>query len=503
MKRLILIIAALAITSVAFAAGSYTLAPFDFGKVQLPKSNSGSYVFDTVTADQGWFLIIGSRVYKVDSAFFHKLAVDSIVSFSPLTILSTQINLGGGDVVVEQGRRMKIDTIFPANGKTVIGTVGDTAQFNSDLQKFTHKTLVDSLGLASAVDTIYFRISGDTVYIVSKKGSYFLNLTQSTTLFNYLRVYDQNNTTFTAALCSLYRADTNNINTNRAGLKIVIDSVAGFPSNHTGLSFGGTGISGSGDNYIWCNAGTYLTGGNTWYCETYRATTYRGNIYADNGSGLSLNNRTNNNIGVYWTPGYKGKFYIQSGKNVSANADSLFELRDSLGNTRFRVNNRGQITLLDTIHSDVQVNGLLKSKTIIVNFYDKDIQQYLYIPRNASINYEKPPISIAEPDSIIIDSVSFMAYYPPGTGADSNQIDSIWIKCDWSLVGEGSGGTVWSYGIDLIQSGSGFHKNTGLIKTSGTGKFHPTDRFIIYITGKKNENNTVEMTNLSAFCHYK
>jgi len=183
MKRLILIIAALAIANAVFAAGSYTLAPFDFGKVQLPKSNSGSYVFDTVTADQGWFLIIGSRVYKVDSAFFHKLAVDSIVSFSPLTILSTQINLGGGDVVVQQGRRMLIDTIFPANGKTVIGTVGDTAQFNSDLQKFTHKTLVDSLGLASAVDTVYFRISNDTVYIVSKKGSYFLNLSQAMVLF--------------------------------------------------------------------------------------------------------------------------------------------------------------------------------------------------------------------------------------------------------------------------------------------------------------------------------
>lgn len=183
MKRLILIIAVLAITSVAFAAGSYTPAPFDFGKVQLPKSNSGSYIFDTITADQGYFLIIGSRVYKVDSAFFHKLAVDSIVSFSPLTILSTQINLGGGDVMVEQGRRMKIDTIFPANGKTVIGTVGDTAQFNSDLQKFTHKTLVDSLGLASAVDTVYLRISGDTVYVVSKKGSYFLNLAQANVLF--------------------------------------------------------------------------------------------------------------------------------------------------------------------------------------------------------------------------------------------------------------------------------------------------------------------------------
>jgi len=183
MKRLILIIAALVIANAAFAAGSYTPAPFDFGKVQLPKSNSGSYIFDTVTADQGYFLIIGSRVYKVDSAFFHKLAVDSIVSFSPLTILSTQINLGGGDVVVEQGRRMKIDTIFPANGKTVIGTVGDTAQFNSDLQKFTHKTLVDSLGFASAVDTVYFRISNDTVYIVSKKGSYFLNLAQASVLF--------------------------------------------------------------------------------------------------------------------------------------------------------------------------------------------------------------------------------------------------------------------------------------------------------------------------------
>jgi hypothetical protein len=183
MKRLILIIAALAIANVAFAAGSYTPAPFDFGKVQLPKSNSGSYVFDTVTADQGWFLIIGSRVYKVDSAFFHKLAVDSVVSFSPLTILSTQINLGGGDVVIQQGRRMLIDTIFPANGKTVIGTVGDTTQFNSDLQKFTHKTLVDSLGLASAVDTVYFRISNDTVYIVSKKGSYFLNLSQAMVLF--------------------------------------------------------------------------------------------------------------------------------------------------------------------------------------------------------------------------------------------------------------------------------------------------------------------------------
>ena len=53
MKRLILIISALAIANVAFAAGSYTPAPFDFGKVQLPKSNSGTYIFDRIATTAG------------------------------------------------------------------------------------------------------------------------------------------------------------------------------------------------------------------------------------------------------------------------------------------------------------------------------------------------------------------------------------------------------------------------------------------------------------------
>ncbi len=52
MKRLMLILSALTVAAMAFAGGSYTPAPFDFGKVQLPKNNSGSYNFDTIIANQ-------------------------------------------------------------------------------------------------------------------------------------------------------------------------------------------------------------------------------------------------------------------------------------------------------------------------------------------------------------------------------------------------------------------------------------------------------------------
>ena len=341
------------------------------------------------------------------------------------------------------------------------------------------------------------------------------------------------NTVTTGALDSLYRLDTNNVATNRVGLAVVIDSSpAGTTNKHIGLSIGGTGIGGkTASYYLACDGigSVYIRGDGLFSGTNFRSggtTYYNSNV-------LNVVTTSNYTFQNTWASGYdwifkdKGLATAAENANFAQWQDSTGRIVHQLGGTNsgslgmtgndslVKWDSAGLKSVIDgvqkfavkkdsvIVNTDFIVNGLIKSRTMIISFYDKDIQQYLLVPRNASINYEKPPVSIAEPDSIIIDSVSFMAFFPPGTGADSNQIDSIWIKCDWSLIGEASGPSVWSYGTDLITTTGGFHKFTGLIKTSGTGKFHPTDRFIVYITGKKNENNTVEMMYLGAYCHYK